>query len=995
MDTNKYIALKEELNAIKKAIDNQLKLKGQIPNDSFELVLNTLEIKRESLENNLLKLGNVNDKDELTKIEGEFRVKESQVGIAGDHAVISGDLNRIFVNQNKTNANELKISYLNRILNNTGILHLSGIDPKIATCENETEIHLSSIYTDLMINSQTDYNKDQRMMKNVSNYESAINIINNNKYLAILGDPGSGKTTFINFVAWCFAGELLNKTEANLNILTRPLPDENDGKDINEKQVWSHGALIPIIITLRDFAATLSSTMKASSFTLWQYIIDDLVKSGINGFEVYLQKELIEKGGLIFLDGLDEIPESENKRELIKQLIEDFIKTYHKCRIIITTRTYAYQNQNWRISGLKEVLIAPFTDGQIIRFIDKWYKHLAIVKSMRLDNAMGLSELLKKAIFKNQRLRELASRPLLLTLMTSLHSWRGGSLPEKREDLYADSVDLLLDWWERPKTVRNLNGSYAIVQPSLAEWLKTDRTKVFKILCELAFNGHKNQTDLHGTADINEKDLVYSLLALSNNTDIRPRRLIEYLSNRAGLILQRGVDIYTFPHRTFQEYLSACFLTDNDYPERVAELFKNDPMRWHEVALLSGAKASRGSISAAWILAEELCYIEPIENEVTEKNILGAILAGELVTESIDINNLSKRNETKLNRIISWLVKIISLKNTSPLQRTNCGKLLSMIGEPRKEVLTIENSEMCFIPQDTFLMGSVKENNLFNDREYPQHTLELPPYFISKYPITNSQFKQFAEDNAYEDVDFWIEAKNANVWQYGKIKGYFDKEARNYPQNYGSPFNLSNHPVVGVTFYEALAYTRWLTEKLHKEQMIPDNWIVSLPSEAEWEKAARGGLNVPLSPIIISLKNLNEFFNNPFNNENIVKNPEPSRLFPWGNNQDENNANVKNTRINTTSSVGCFNSGMSPFGVEEMIGNVWEWTRSLNFDYPYDINDGRENLHSLKTTNEIIARGGSFYWDQTKIYCSYREWVDPNYSFNDMGFRIIIKKINS
>jgi predicted NACHT family NTPase len=111
---------------------------------------------------------------------------------------------------------------------------------------------------------------------------------------------------------------------------------------------------------------------------------------------------------------------------------------------------------------------------------------------------------LKRAIFNSASLTALAERPLLLTLMASLHAWRGGSLPEGREALYADAMDLLLDSWESPKVVRDARGNPRVEQPGLSEWLKVDRDKVRALLNEFAYKAHACQPELLGTADVAE-----------------------------------------------------------------------------------------------------------------------------------------------------------------------------------------------------------------------------------------------------------------------------------------------------------------------------------------------------------------------------------------------------------------------------------------------------------------------------------------------------------
>ena len=307
------------------------------------------------------------------------------------------------------------------------------------------------------------------------------------------------------------------------------------------------------------------------------------------------------------LDGLDEVPEADQRRIQVKQAVQGFAADFPRCRFVVASRTYAYQRQDWKLSGFSETVLAPFSPAQITQFVDGWYAHLAAVRGLNQGDAQGRAALLKEAIRRSDRLRELAERPLLLTLMASLHAWRGGNLPEKREELYADTVDLLLDQWESPKVVHGPDGQPVVTEPSLSEWLKVDRAGVRKLLEQLAFEAHRDQPDMTGTADIGQERLVNGLVELTANPDVKPARVIEYVRDRAGLLAARGVGVYTFPHRTFQEYLAACYLTDHGFPDDLADLVLADGQRWREVALLAGAKAARGTSFAAWSLAEALC----------------------------------------------------------------------------------------------------------------------------------------------------------------------------------------------------------------------------------------------------------------------------------------------------------------------------------------------------------------------------------------------------
>ena len=177
----------------------------------------------------------------------------------------------------------------------------------------------------------------------------------------------------------------------------------------------------------------------------------------------------------------------------------------------------------------------------------------------------------------------------------------------RRRERIREVVDLLLDWWERAKWSTAANGAHKMEEPSLAEYLKTDRGAIRKLLDRLAFLAHADQPDLAGTADISQADLVSGLVEISNNPDVQPLRLIEYLSQRAGILAKRAEGVFTFPHRTFQEYLAACYLAEDDFPEKIVELFKNDPERWREAVLLAGARHAFSGPLGVWALAEQLC----------------------------------------------------------------------------------------------------------------------------------------------------------------------------------------------------------------------------------------------------------------------------------------------------------------------------------------------------------------------------------------------------
>jgi formylglycine-generating enzyme required for sulfatase activity len=833
----------------------------------------------------------------------------------------------------------LRESYLNRVFQQTCDLQLSGIDPKVATAGACRKMQLSAVYTGLLtrqpeVDAEQLAGRKRPEPEKPSRLLSALALLNREKHLALLGDPGSGKSTFVNFVALCLAGEGLGIASANIDLLTAPLPANEDKNDVDKpekkSQPWDHRDLLPVRIVLRDLAARglPEPGSAAGRDTLWKFVEAEL-GANLKEFAGHMLSELQEKGGLILLDGLDEVPDALNRRLQVKQAVKGFVEDFPKCRVLATSRTYAYQKQEWKLGGFAEAVLSPFSPKQIAHFVERWYEHVGVVRSLNADEAKGRASLLNAAIERSERLSELAARPLLLTLMASLHAWRGGSLPEKREQLYADAVELLLDQWESPKVVRDALGQPIVEQSSIAEWLKVDKAVVRAELNRLAFEAHRDQPNLTGTADISEERLVAGLMRIARNKDVNPVKIEAYIRERAGLLDERGAGVYTFPHRTFQEYLAACHLTDFGFPDEAAELLRSGSQRWREAVLLAGAKAARGTAAAAWYLAEALCFRDPPANAAgqIEKDCWGALLAAQtlLENERDRLGQVSERNAPKLERIRRWLLLIVSQGLLPPVDRALAGEALSVFGDER------DFEELVAVAAGNFLMGDEGDEDAS-----PQHEVHLPGFRIGRYPVTNAQYRAFVDATGRE-------------WRYPS----------------GLRPESLNCPAVYVDWDDARAFCEWLTVEWRQNGRVSANEIVRLTTEAEWEKAARGS---------------------------------DGRTFPWGSDWKGNHCNSRDSEIGRPSAVGMFPAGASPYACLDMAGNVWEWTSSLwgkgwekpDFKYPYRSDDGRE---SLKAEGLRVLRGGSWLDYRGFARCSYRYWGGPDDRGGFIGFRVVVSPI--
>jgi len=754
----------------------------------------------------------------------------------------------------------------------------------------------------------------------------------------ILGDPGAGKSTFVRKLLGLQAAVLLKQCD--------PLSGFADD-------------LLPVLIVLRELVVDLdwdaleklsaAKQKKELLAHIHQHLEHDLKRTSAEASIELIQSALASGNVLLVLDGLDEVPQ--NQRKAVRQLVSALLSEYQVARLIITCRIRSYTGSAV-FENLQTFTIRPFDRKKIQGFVTAWYGTQAQMGHVaERDKDSRAADLTRAAISDN--LREISSNPMMLTSMAIIHQKEIG-LPKERVRLYKLVVDVLLRRWQKYK----VGEKQLAPSPELAAFM-LDEIRLLNVMERLAYEAHQAGRGEKENADLPRMRALEILEQKEYMQSLRlAEEFLDYVDQRAGLLKGNGGELekptsYSFPHRTFQEYLAGCYMVRDRNPWREYYGRAAEGDHWSLAAQL-GAEELYFNRRAKHTVMDLAYQLMPAELK-TEQDARAALWSAQAANIA-DVDEIKADTETPNGGekyLASLPARILPLLSGSltPIERAEAGRILAQVGDPREEAMTVAKMIFCRIPAGEFIMGEGKE----------QHKVTLPEYFISQYPITNAQFDYFVKAQGYQQEKYWGEAKQNGYWSEAGFKGDWDNEPRQSPENYGIPFTLLNHPVVGVTWYETLAFTRWLNEQIqgagqlhvfNEKDLVPfqKEWQVSLPNEAEWEKAARGT---------------------------------DGREYPWEGEFNLNFANTQEAGIKTTSAVGCFPKGQSLYGLQDASGNVWEWMRN-NYE------SGKDDFQSKSIKG---LRGGSFDDPSGLARCAYRGWDFPVLRNWYFGFRVVVSPV--
>lgn len=766
------------------------------------------------------------------------------------------------------------------------------------------------------------------------------NALCRHRRMAIIGEAGSGKTTLLSYLALTFARRL------------------------HYERLGFKEELLPVLVPLRNIVRVLTGG-ESESIGLANYLEEYYQRLDLAPPEDFFEKRLRDGKCLVLFDGLDEVAD-EVERLRVAEWVDQQVAVYPDNRYILTSRIAGYEKAELA-NDFSVLEVQAFLEEDVRRFCENWC--LAVQtevqgqdnETVRRKARVDAQDLIA-AIEGNSAIQKLAVNPLLLSIIALVHHYRA-ALPSRRVELYSECMDVLLGYWDKAK--------------GLPSYLTPHQKRA--VLQPIALAMHKAQQRFIDYDSL--KAWMEVQLPKVGGESRMAEQFLQDIKERSGVLLESETNQYAFSHLSFQEYLTAMeLLKTGKESELVAYA---DETWWHEIIrLYAGLKDATSIIesliasgSPPLLILAGNCLIdaEQVDESTRGKAVrrleecfascteelflrVGEVLANISGEDSVDfflrtavedgrrgkaciqaLVQMAQQSDESLRRRVQQQLIAAAKANISVDGGRTAGQdsyqrkaieALHWVRDPSIiEFLRLEMcpEEMVTVPVGIFTMGDGAE----------AHQIVLPTFFIDRHPATNADFAAFVNSDGYRNREYWTtmgwQEKEKNGWTQ---PAYWEDKEEIKPAQ----------PVVGVSWYEAVAFCNWRAARTG----LP----YRLPTEAEWEKASRGT---------------------------------DGHQYPWGDEWDELRCNTREGGPGRVTEVGAYSPiGDSPYGIADMAGNVWEWCNSAYGEYPYEDHDGREDLEADAART---VRGGSYAFHSNVARCSFRDKEPSIVRLEDTGFR--------